>query len=213
VALLDHALKVTVVFLDMTFDSLPSAEESWNGLTGDLKRFISRRIHNEADVEDVLQDTLRKIHSYVHRAPEDGNLSAWLYRITRNCIIDYYRDYHRKRRPNVTLESAGQLSGDLEQSSADTDCRRAEIAGWLRPMIDQLPAKYREALVLADLEGMPQAKLAEHLGLSLSGAKSRVQRARVRLKASLLACCQFEFDRLGRVIDYERKSSNCCCQC
>lgn len=212
-ALLDPALKVTVVFLDMNFESLPSAEESWKGLTGDLKRFISRRIRDEADVEDVLQDALRKIHSHALRAPQDGNLSAWLYRITRNCIIDYYRDYHRKRRPNVPLESAEQLSGDLEKRSADTDFRRAEIGGWLRPMIDRLPGKYREALVLADLEGMPQAELAQRLGLSLSGAKSRVQRARVRLKASLLACCEFEFDRLGRVIDYERKRSNCCCRC
>jgi RNA polymerase sigma-70 factor (ECF subfamily) len=197
----------------MNLDSLASAEESWNVLTGELKRFIARRIPNEADVEDVLQDALRKIHSHLHRAPQDGNLSPWLYRIARNCIVDYYRDYERKRRPTITLESAGQLAGDLEKGSAETDQTRAEIGGWLRPMIDQLPQKYAEALVLADLEGMPQAELALRLGLSLSGAKSRVQRARVQLKASLLACCRFEFDSLGRVIDYERKRSNCCCQC
>ena len=197
----------------MNLDSLPSAEDSWKVITRELKRFIARRIHNEADVEDVLQETLRKIHSHLHRAPQDDNLSRWLYRIARNCIIDYYRVYHRKHLPNVPLESAGQLAGELNKGSADTDQTRAEIGGWLRPMIDQLPQKYAEALVLADLEGMPQAELAHRLGLSLSGAKSRVQRARVQLKASLLACCRFEFDSLGRVINYERKRSKCCCQC
>ena len=211
--LLDRSLTVAVVSSDMEFDSRTLDDESWKALTGDLKRFIARRIHDTADVEDVLQDTLRRIHSHLHRAPQDGNLSAWAYRITRNCVVDYYRDYSRKRRPNVPLDTAEHLHSGLPQASRETDGRRAEMSRWLRPMIDRLPEKYRDALVLADLEGMPQAELARRLNLSLSGAKSRVQRARAQLKASLNECCRFEFDGLGRVIDYERKRPDCCCQC
>ena len=52
------------------------------------------------------------------------------------------------------------------------------------------------------------APLAERLGLSLSGAKSRVQRAREKLKQQLLECCHFELDRRGHIIDYQPR-----CQC
>jgi RNA polymerase sigma-70 factor, ECF subfamily len=78
----------------------------------------------------------------------------------------------------------------------------------VKAMVDSLPDTYREALILTEYEGLTQRELAERLGLSLSGAKSRVQRAREKLKAMLLDCCHFEFDRLGKIIDYQ---PNCTC--
>ena len=65
------------------------------------------------------------------------------------------------------------------------------------------------ALVLTEFEGLTQVEMAEELGLSVSGAKSRVQRARAMLRDDLLECCHFEFDRLGHVIDYEPRP-RCC---
>jgi RNA polymerase sigma-70 factor, ECF subfamily len=85
-----------------------------------------------------------------------------------------------------------------------------EISPCLRPMLNYLPEKYREAVRFADLEGMTQIELANRLGLSLSGAKSRVQRGREQLKALLMECCQFEFDCRGKVIDYECKKTYRC---
>jgi RNA polymerase sigma-70 factor (ECF subfamily) len=84
---------------------------------------------------------------------------------------------------------------------ADEDIE-ARLAASLRSMIDCLPEEYREALILTEFEGITQQELAQRLGLSLSGAKSRVQRGRKMLREMLLACCHFEFDRLGKVIDY-----------
>jgi RNA polymerase sigma-70 factor (ECF subfamily) len=77
-----------------------------------------------------------------------------------------------------------------------------EILPCLVSAIDELPEGYRRALTQADLEGRTQKEVAGELGLSLSGAKSRVQRARRKLKAALLSCCHFELDRLGNVLDY-----------
>ena len=76
-------------------------------------------------------------------------------------------------------------------------------------MIQELPAKYQEALRLTEFEGLTQNALAQRLGLSLPGAKSRVQRAKEQLKEILLQCCHFEFDRLGKIIDY-RPNCDCC---
>src|SRR5260221_14706069 len=85
----------------------------------------------------------------------------------------------------------------------------SELIPCIQEMIDDLPVDYRQALLLTEYEGLTQRELAERLGLSLSGAKSRVQRAREKLKAMLLDCCHFEFDRLGKIIDYQPRCACC----
>jgi len=75
----------------------------------------------------------------------------------------------------------------------------------------ELPPAYREPVRLAELEGLPLAKIALRLGLSLTAVKSRVRRGRQMLKAKLQACCRFEFDRLGQVIGWERRRQLLCC--
>ena len=77
-------------------------------------------------------------------------------------------------------------------------------------MIEGLPVKHREALKLTEYEGMTQKELAAKLGISISGAKSRVQRARAMLKDALMQCCHFELDRYGTVIDYHPRTCSSC---
>jgi len=124
-----------------------------------------------------------------------------LYQITRNTLTDHYR---QRPRPGTGLEGIEATVAGDEYDAA------ALVSASLRDLIDQLPAKYREALVLTEFEGLTQAEMAAALGLSVSGAKSRVQRARAMLRDELLKCCHFEFDRLGHVIDYEPRLV--CCQ-
>jgi RNA polymerase sigma-70 factor (ECF subfamily) len=76
-------------------------------------------------------------------------------------------------------------------------------------MMALLPEEDREVLRRADLEGLSQKDLAARLGLSVTGAKSRVQRARKRLKEAVLDCCHVEMDRRGNAIDYTRKRRDC----
>ena len=86
---------------------------------------------------------------------------------------------------------------------------RQEIEGWLQTMIKRLPEHYREAVTLSEIESMTQQEVAEKQGVSLSGAKSRVQRGRSMVKDMLLACCRFEFDHCGKVVDYETDGETC----
>ena len=83
------------------------------------------------------------------------------------------------------------------------------MASWLEDFLPALDATDREALRLADLEGIAQTALAQRWGVSVSGAKSRVQRARGRLRELVLACCHVEFDRRGNVLGYEKRQ-RCC---
>jgi RNA polymerase sigma-70 factor, ECF subfamily len=85
----------------------------------------------------------------------------------------------------------------------------AEIAAGLKNFIACLPEKYRQALLLTEFEGFSQLRLAESLGISLSGAKSQVQRGRAQLRQALLECCHFEFDRRGNLQDYIPRQECC----
>jgi RNA polymerase sigma-70 factor (ECF subfamily) len=88
-----------------------------------------------------------------------------------------------------------------------------ELKASFRRMIYSLPEPYREAVVLTELDGLTQQELANRLGISLSGAKSRVQRGRAQLKQMLDECCTFEFDRRGKVIGCEPREQTSCAEC
>lgn len=177
-------------------------ERIWRESAGALRRFIAARIENPQDAEDVLQEVFLKIHGGVGKLRDEDRLQPWLYRIARNGVSDYYR---RRRLPADASEKAGNPPPDRPEYNLNE-----EIAGCLRPLIRRLPEKYRRAVMLADLEGLPQQEVAQRLGLSLSGAKSRVQRGRERLKGLLLDCCHFQLDRLGNVLDYRAKDCTGC---
>ncbi len=173
----------------------------WREFRDRLKRFILKSIQNSQDAEDILQEVFLRIHRRLHTVRDRTKLTAWIYQITRNAIVDHVR--HKKVRVEP-LEQAPDMT-----PKPTTQTLNREIVACLKPMIQGLPVMYREALDLADLKGMTQQQTADALGLSLSGAKSRVQRARRKLKAMLLNCCHLQFDRYGNILDYKQKQESC----
>ena len=176
-----------------------TTENVWREFSDRLRGFIARRAPVDA-VDDLLSDVFVKVHSRIDSLEDEERLGPWLYQITRNTITDHYR---RRRIDSAPLEGVDAAGSGEEPDAAE------RLAAGLQPMIEQLPDKYRTALVLTEFHGLTQAQMGEELGLSISGAKSRVQRAREMLKSELLACCHFEFDRRGRVIEYEARP-RCC---
>ena len=85
----------------------------------------------------------------------------------------------------------------------------AVLAFSLKETVDELPEPYRQALILTEFQGLTQTELAETEGITLAAAKSRILRAREKLKALLLECCHFEQDRNGRIINYEKRCAHC----
>jgi RNA polymerase sigma-70 factor (ECF subfamily) len=179
-----------------------SVNQIWDDFTVQLRRFIASRIQNQADADDILQDVFVKIHRGIDRLEDTSKLQAWIYQIARNAIIDYYR----KGEPMAEVSS--EIPDDIAEETASEDVE-SEVATWLKPMMEDLPEKYREALQLTDIQGLTQKELAERLNISLSGAKSRVQRAREKLKDVLLECCHVEVDRRGKVVDWESREPDC----
>ena len=174
----------------------------WNDFSWRLRAFILDRITNEEDADDLLQDIFTKIHNNLTSLKDEGRLTAWVFQITRNAIADYYRQ--------LKVKPPEQALATVIVDNQDENALNREVAGWLEPMLDSLPEKYRQALRLTELEGMKHRELATELGLSLSAAKMRVRRGREKLKAVLLDCCHFELDRRGNILDYHRNSTDKC---
>jgi RNA polymerase sigma-70 factor (ECF subfamily) len=185
-----------------------TTERVWETFHVPLEQFIRRRVSDNATAEDLLQDVFLDIHQHIDTLRDVKKLESWIYQVTRNAIIDYYRS----KRATTTLDAAEalQLSEELPDEDIIT-----ELFPSVRAMVLSLPAKDRQALILTEYQGLTQKELAERMGLSVSGAKSRVQRAREKLKQQLLACCHFELDRRGHVIDYQPRCACCstgdCC--
>jgi RNA polymerase sigma-70 factor (ECF subfamily) len=106
---------------------------------------------------------------------------------------------------------ADPQAGDVSEIRGARDPRR-ELAACMAPLIAELPAPYREAIILTEFRGMTQAAAADRLGLSVSGMKSRVQRARGMLRNGLTDCCRVEQDRRGTITGYRPGPSPCPCQ-
>ena len=180
-----------------------TTEEIWELLSGKLRSFFLQQISDQALADDLLQETFIRIHRGVDSLKDQERTSAWVFRIARNVLVDHFR----RKNFMEPLWHEPQIS-DEDQDETNMN---EQVGDWLRPMLSTLPENYREAVELFELQDVSQQDIADRLGLSLSGAKSRVQRGRQKLKDSLLQCCHFEFDRRGNIIDFEPRSSSCAC--
>jgi RNA polymerase sigma-70 factor, ECF subfamily len=185
---------------------MPDSQNIWNEVQNGLRAFIAKRVANDAEVDDIVQDVWLKMQRGLDGLQDQRRLISWIYQIARHAIIDHYRAPGRRREMPAGLAAdleAYQSSATMTTTSEDSGQLRTELAGCLRPMIERLSEEYRQAVVLVDLEGLTQQAAAAQLGLSLSGMKSRVQRGRRQLKGMLEACCTIELDRRRGVTDYD----------
>lgn len=163
----------------------------WTEFHGRLHGFVARRVRHTADADDIVQKIFLRIHGSLGSVRDEDRMHAWLHQIARNTIADFYRSPTRTR--EVPAGGAAEMAMlPRAPMAADTDDvdDLDSMAACLRPMIDRLPATYRRALTLVELEGRTQTDAARAEGLSVSGMKARVQRGRAQLKRMLLECCQ-----------------------
>ena len=181
--------------------------EVWQQVHNGLRAFIAKRVSEETEIDDILQEVFLRIHRGLDGLKDPRRIVSWVYQITRHAIIDHYRASGRR------LEMPAGLGADMElirtmaatpviAEFKDSGEYRSELAGCLRPMIDQLNKEYREALMLVELEGLTQQAAAQRIGISLSGMKSRVQRGRRQLKRKLDECCLIQLDQRHAIADY-----------
>jgi RNA polymerase sigma-70 factor (ECF subfamily) len=166
-----------------------------------LRRFVARRVRPE-HVDDLVQDILLRMHERAGDLHDEARLPGWAFRIAQSVVADH----HRRKHPEIAGADDPEREADDGESDDEGNVNEI-VAGWLRPMLALLPDEYEQAVELVDVEGLSQREYAERAGLSISGAKSRVQRGRRMLEEVVRACC--DLDARGNVIGYERRNCGC----
>lgn len=168
--------------------------EIWLDLYAELKIFIGSKVQDKQAGEDILQDVFLQVHDHVHTLKDPSRLTAWVYQITRNLIADYFRNHKKSVSDKALLHLA-------EQEAEDPLYTR--LSACINSKIEQLSGNYKSAILLTSFQDYSQKELAASLGISYSGAKTRVQRAREMLKDSLTDCKRVETDAQGNLVDFD----------
>ena len=164
-----------------------------------IYHYIYHRLGDASLAEDMAGEVfLRMLESIRGERAWHSSLTGWLYRIAHNLVIDHYRKIQSRQGVSLLAEPANE---EVDSSSL------THVSGCVQPMLARLADDYRKALEQTDLGDKTQAEFAREVGLSLAGAKSRVQRARAQLGAAIQHCCTPEVDATGTMIDH-----GCNCQ-
>ncbi len=174
-------------------------KQVWLDYRHELERFLMSRISRPEDAEDLLQDIMIKTYQQLHTVQEPIKLRAWLFQVTRNVVIDYYRQSREALPDSLAI---------MDEGTEPYEQVRQELSDCINPFIKQLPRVYQTALEAVDLRGVSQKELSEELGVSYSAVKSRVQRGRQMLAALFKDCCRYELDARGNIVDY-KPNENC----
>lgn len=188
----------------MDSQRMNTSEHVWKEYHTMLRAFIQSKVSDNLVVDDILQDVFLKMHTGLTSLNDKTKIKSWLYQITRNTIIDHYR----------AQKPGNNFPEDIPEPESDpSEEVLQELSACLHPMIQLLPDSNREAIIMSEIHGLTQKEVAEKQGISLSGAKSRIQRGRARLKEMLDECCRYEFDKVGRLSNFQPRKTDCSIDC
>jgi RNA polymerase sigma-70 factor (ECF subfamily) len=171
-----------------------------------LLSFISNRINDRDDAEDILQEVFIKITKGINSLDDKEKLKSWIFTITRNAITDYYRKNANKTNVSITENIIDETKEeiDIDNTKGLDKC--------LKGFIQKLPEEYRDIIIDSELKGIKQKDLADKYNLQYPTVRSRVQRGRSRLKEMLLKCCKIESDNRGNILE-STPQNNCADSC
>lgn len=162
----------------------PCTESVRRAFTSALRAFIGRRIEDPKTRQRVAKETFAEVRRELPRLRAGERVGVWVYQVARVHIAQQRRD-----------DAIGELDLLFAAAPPDVDDEqlvREELHALVTACADALPDTYREALLLAELDGLAQPEVARRLGLSLSSAKSRIQRGQQRMGELLDAVCARE---------------------
>lgn len=152
-----------------------------------------RMVGDREESTDLTQEVFLKVFRNIHKYEHGFAFYTWLYRITANCCIDYFRNSKRK----IKKISLSQLDGNSQQENArdyeipdgrfgpELNLMNTELRDILNNAVGQLSENLRSTIILKEIEGFSYAEIAEISECSIGTVKSRMHRAREELKDSL----------------------------
>ena len=171
----------------------------WNSLYDSLLGYVKKKGVAHEHAQDIVQDVFLKAFDNINTLKDQEKMMSWVFSIARNSVMDFYR----KNKP---------MAVDLEYANLQTDIdedKTAEFASCIHCFLPHLPGESREIIIWVELENFSQKELSKRMGLPYSTVKSKVQRARQRLRELIEACCVVQHDRFGNIIQYQQRVTCC----
>lgn len=167
--------------------------------------YIQTRVGDRCAADDLTQETFLRVQNALAKGTEPEHLRGWLFQIARNAVIDFLKKAPRF----VPFEEEHAVSKAESPDPVDDEFRK-RLFSYALKVIETFPIEDREALTLTEIDGLSREELASELGISVTAAKSRVHRARVKLRKTVEECCRLVTDPYGRVIDWKKRGTPCC---
>lgn len=184
---------------------LISLQEMAEQFRKEIYAYIRTKVGDRAVADDLTQETFLKVQNSLSKGTEPEHFRGWIFKIARNSVVDFVNERWRF----VTLAEAAdrrEIENGQAADANDSEFRQG-LFSYTSKVIAGMPSEDREVLTLTELDGFSREELARHLGISVSAAKSRVVRARAKLRKAIEECCRLVTDPYGRVIDWKRRDS------
>lgn len=176
--------------------------DMWLDYRTRLLRFVRSRVHDDVLAEDIVHDSLLKALQKIESLASTDALLPWMFQITMNKIRDHYRRHQPGNHIN-SEEVADVLPDEINTSQLQ------QFSGCMIAMTNTLEPEQRDALLRNEIYGQTIREIARDLGLSESGVKSRVQRARTRVRDAMIACCKLELNNRGQITNADDVHCSC----
>ena len=168
---------------------------AWHAHERELLGYLRHRLSDDAAADDVLQDVFVKAMRHGPGFCRLDDPRAWLFQVARNALVDRARTSHpTEPLPLGSAEPVAEPPEPLDPVDALTGC--------LERTLGELSPEDSAILRACDLQGQTQREFARIHGLSLAAAKSRLLRARLRLRERIASACQVRFEADGQVAGY-----------
>jgi RNA polymerase sigma-70 factor (ECF subfamily) len=154
-----------------------------------LYNFAMYLTRHPTDADDLVQETVLRALRFSHRFQPGTHLRAWLFQIMRNTFLTFYR--LRERETAIAEDGVPDWDVPMFHDAPDDDARAMDAHTDLERAMRRLPEEFRSVLLLAEVEGLPLEEVAQVMACPVGTVKSRIFRAKERLRALLR--------------DYERK--------
>jgi RNA polymerase sigma-70 factor (ECF subfamily) len=177
------------------------ARGAWQDIERRLRPYVARRVASAGDIDDVLQEIFVRIHRGLSSLRDGESFGGWVYRVAQSAIADAAR-----ARARSVLQLVDETPDIGAQEPDGSDDLESDLGACVALFVARLPAPYREAVTLTELEGLTQRDAADMLGVTLSAMKSRTLRGREKIRGMFEECCRISVDCRGRVTACEPRA-------
>ena len=155
----------------------PDWEKIYETYSGKVMGYIAARVQRRADAEDLCADVFEKAYKKIDAYDEKkASMSTWIFTITRNTVIDYFRRNKVMDEPDENIAAEGEIDDELLSQ---------ETLSELAAALNKLPEELQDIIVLAYYDGKPLTEIAMMMRLSYGAVKIRHQKALALLKAEM----------------------------